>query len=445
MKKLEISQMKKLEQIVSTNGVLEKTRRQLSDSNFDPSFYLGNQVLTSVSFDTGSTEPEQELYSLLNSLVDNLTTLTQDIEHDVIVLQETASHTESTLMNELESHSTNLNKVEVAVDDVQKNFDKAIEGSLRIGGRLASTELEKINIDTAIELMQFIHFFKSSSDTLTPSLISSIPTHQVKTLLPEGMRNKDWGVISYIVHDLKQILNEINAEEVSAAQKIVLAISESVEAELLGEFDISLNQLMELGDDKNVVKHARQVAEWLSLFNNGQSLIKRYIFTVVQRRIPSDIFYNGFADSRNDNIMNKAWNKITDALHVKRADIPGDDDSSAGASMDGSDDDDDVKHFSVNKKQNNPNNVFTSLPSILAGLGQTHNQNSHSSVVLIDHLSGLFNTINKVCQEQFAIIRLVFPPQIIARVTRMLVQRIFNDPAFGIQTKVVSFINNLIF
>lgn len=56
----------------------------------------------------------------------------------------------------------------------------------------------------------------------------------------------------------------------------------------------------------------------------------------------------------------------------------------------------------------------------------------------MDHLSGLFSMINTVCQEQFSIIRAVFPTHTIAKVTRMLIQRIFNDLAFGIQARVDS-------
>jgi hypothetical protein len=35
--------------------------------------------------------------------------------------------------------------------------------------------------------------------------------------------------------------------------------------------------------------------------------------------------------------------------------------------------------------------------------------NTSSSLLLIDHLSGLFAMINNVCAEQFEIIRMVFP------------------------------------
>lgn len=68
--------------------------------------------------------------------------------------------------------------------------------------------------------------------------------------------------------------------------------------------------------------------------------------------------------------------------------------------------------------------------------GSPDRENNGSSGSPGDHLSELFGTIIAVCAEQFDIIRKVFPQQTVARVTRLLIQRIFNDPAFGIQTRV---------
>jgi len=55
---------------------------------------------------------------------------------------------------------------------------------------------------------------------------------------------------------------------------------------------------------------------------------------------------------------------------------------------------------------------------------------------VIDQLSELFGTISLVCQEQFTVIRMIFPSSAVARITRLLIQRIFNDPLFGIQKRV---------
>eukprot|EP00904_Undaria_pinnatifida_P003770 jgi/Undpi1/13394/HiC_scaffold_8.g03053.m1 len=51
-------------------------------------------------------------------------------------------------------------------------------------------------------------------------------------------------------------------------------------------------------------------------------------------------------------------------------------------------------------------------------------------------LSGLFRRVVTVCQNQFAVIGQVFPPPLVAKVTRLLLQRILNDPVYGVQARV---------
>lgn len=50
-------------------------------------------------------------------------------------------------------------------------------------------------------------------------------------------------------------------------------------------------------------------------------------------------------------------------------------------------------------------------------------------------LSGLFRRVVSVCQSQFAVIGQVFPPPLVAKVTRLLLQRILNDPVYGVQVR----------
>eukprot|EP00752_Nemacystus_decipiens_P010830 g9629.t1 len=51
-------------------------------------------------------------------------------------------------------------------------------------------------------------------------------------------------------------------------------------------------------------------------------------------------------------------------------------------------------------------------------------------------LSGLFRRVVTVCQNQFAVIGKVFPPPLVAKVTRLLLSRILNDPVYGVQARV---------
>ena len=52
-----------------------------------------------------------------------------------------------------------------------------------------------------------------------------------------------------------------------------------------------------------------------------------------------------------------------------------------------------------------------------------------------DSLSGLFRRVVTVCQNQFAVIGQVFPSPLVAKVTRLLLSRILNDPVYGVQVR----------
>ena len=97
-------------------------------------------------------------------------------------------------------------------------------------------------------------------------------------LLPPGLCNQPWGTISRTLHDLKSILTdtEMNSEEVSQATQIVFAICQSIEYELLGQFDVALNRLMYNMNDKSLAKNARELAHWLHLYSGGRSIQQKY-------------------------------------------------------------------------------------------------------------------------------------------------------------------------
>jgi hypothetical protein len=59
-----------------------------------------------------------------------------------------------------------------------------------------------------------------------------------------------------------------------------------------------------------------------------------------------------------------------------------------------------------------------------------------------DALSEFFGLISSLCQKAFTLIRQVFPPSASLKVTRMLIDRMVNDPAFGIQVRVAEVLDD---
>jgi hypothetical protein len=118
------------------------------------------------------------------------------------------------------------------------------------------------------------------------------------------------------------------------------------------------------------------------------------------------------------------WNNIGKAISsIMRGGGVGNDSSGDDGSSDGASE----------RSSNDGGATAATTPAALSGFASSGDL---GAVSLIDNLSALFKMINNVCQEQFVIIRKVFPTHTVARTTRSLVQRVFNDPAFGIQHRV---------
>lgn len=412
-------------------------RKNLNAYTFDASSYLEPHVST-VSID--AADPEKKLFALFDKLTKQFTDLSLDIEEDVTGLQNQARHTERQLLHEMEYNSEKLVEVGDAVDSVKLSFDLASEGAVRIGGKLSAAERERSHIEKSIELLGYIKVFQDTpADKYTAAVKENATAKELRDALPAGLQKKNWGTISEMLHDLKKILFELNSEDIRNANNNITRVADRVEMELLQEFEkVIINLISDKHEDPRLIERAKELAEWLHLYNNGQSIQKRYIFTVVQHRIPNDTFFQnnvGFSEHGGPGAGNKTvkntpksgaptpsttlgwlWgSKPTNAAQLSQSRHPGgeDDNFSDDGSTPGQ-----STHYPLIKTASMDSGGFT------GGLS------------LMDHLSGLFSMINTVCQEQFSIIRNVFPAHTIAKVTRMLIQRIFNDPAFGIQARV---------
>ncbi len=408
---------------------LETTRRIIKTTYFDPSNYIGQQI-SAISID--GTDPEIKLFQIFEELTEHLTQLSEGIEDEVRTLQCEASNTEAMLMEDLDDQLDKLEQVGEELDLLKYNFDLSSEGAMSIGGKLSTFERERNQVTKSIELLAYIQYFEEHADRYQSNIINQMNAERLKSILPGKMSTMNWDEISRILHDLNRVMTDMNKPEVENSQQIIISITEIVETELLGQFDNILHELMENATNLSKISKAKSLASTLHLFNNGLALQKRYIFSVIQKRIPSDAFFTGGNNTVNnkESLLNKFKSKF---IPGQEGGDYGDDDSSAGASQNNSDNEEDESLPIQSKQQTGPSNFIDNLKS-LADIGG--NNQTMSSFQLLDHLSGLFTMINRVCLEQFDIIRQVFPAHTIARVTRLLVQRIFSDPAFGIQARV---------
>lgn len=134
---------------------MEEAKKQLQKVHFDSNAFI------SVEMKELSNATEQQLYELFKKLMDDVEEFSESLEEGVGVLQEAVDTADDILLNELRQHADRLNVVKDSVNEVERNFDRASEGAVRIGSRLAATERERSRIETAMLTLDLVTAFEA--------------------------------------------------------------------------------------------------------------------------------------------------------------------------------------------------------------------------------------------------------------------------------------------
>lgn len=384
-------------------------RSEVKASKYDAAALIDLQ-LSNVKWE-GNAEGtvEENLFIIFEGLSRDLALVANEVENEIIALQRQVKRADASMLNDLETHLEKLGEVRSAVDNVKVNFDRASEGAVRIGERLATSENERRRIEMAMELLNHIAWFEKTP-TAQFSELQNKTSEELRQALPASLQKKDWGVVSQVLCDLKRVLYDINASDVQNAQKNVVRLADAVEEKLLAEFDASVTDLMDNPSSATLIGICKDLIVYLHMYNNGQSLHKHFIACVVEKSIPR----SAFVEEKAAATSSSAWSKLTQGVSsvtqgvrslgniIKRGDAGG------GVGDDGGEGGDD-------------------------GGDDGGNGSGDDS---LDSLSQLFGSIGSICQQQFSLIRDIFPRHVVAKITRILIQKIFTDPAFGIQARV---------
>lgn len=225
------------------------------------------------------------LLSLFEDLTSKFVVLAKDIEDDLFLLNESIKQQDAIVHDELETHYNKLDEIGTLLNKLKTNYDVASKGALSVGEKLNHSETERKRIVSAIKWMDYVKIFQSIPANSFDGLHAMSIT-QLRALLPPSLVNMDWGEISKILFELRRVLSDINSEDVQIAQKNVIRLTEAIETELLGEFEVAVLDLMENPTVETHMVRTRELCKWLHLYNNGQSVQSRYIFTVIEKRIP---------------------------------------------------------------------------------------------------------------------------------------------------------------
>jgi len=344
-----------------------EVRTFLSNADFDSAAFIEQQI-ADVELDE---DVESKLLIVFDGLAQELSLFTEELEDEITQLSSDAHKWNESMLGEMDGHGEKLDGVRDAVNDVKTTFERASEGAVKIGDRLAVSEAERLRIQTGIELLTYINWYDKKDfghqdlELLDLKALSNVA-------IPEELRIKNWSIISVTLHNLRRSLLDISSEHAQNATKNVLRISEIVEQRLLDLFLAKLDILMEDDEysDPILLKDCRDLVESLHEFSSGSILHKRYIYAVIEKSM---------------------------LVHVQF-------------------------------DNHEPNHKTTGTK-----LDDYYTEKEKGS---IDYLSELFGSIGKLCNAQFSIIKNIFPKAIVPKITRILIQRIYNDPAFGIQGRV---------
>jgi len=393
---------------------VEETVRTVREEIRDAKFDAGDQIDNLLKEVEWSMNVEEQLLIIFEGLVRDVALVANEVENEVIAAQRVVKKADHAILSDLDTHFEKLGDVRAAVDDVKANFDQASEGAVRIGERLVASENERRRIEMAVDLLNHISWFEKAAPALFSDLQAK-SAQELREMLPSNLQRKPFGEISQIVSDLRKVLFDINSTDVQNAQKNVTLLTEALEARFLSEFESAVVDLMDDPGNLTLTETCKNLAVWLHSYQGGASLHKRFIQCVMEKSIPRPSI-----DSMPESMegQTSAWSKISSGVRAIGNKI-----------KDGVKDGVNIVKDGVNALTNKENE-----DNFDGGAGD-EGYNAQ------DSLSELFGKIGGICQQQFQLIRDVFPQNVVAKVTRMLIQRIFKDSAFGIQTRVDEVLN----
>ncbi len=190
--------------------------------------------------------------------------------------------------------------------------------------------------------------------------------------------------------DLNVVCEDLNAPYLENAVRCIRVFGERLEKRLLDRFEeaamaesSSPFSSASAGEEGSDVATMRECAYALLRFGDAVKLYNTYIYTIVAKQVQA---------------QNASSSSAAAAASSRRRPLPG-----------------------VHEEEEEDDEGVDSDVAVME---------------MRDNLSEFFGLISTLCQRAFTLIRQVFPPSASLKVTRMLIDRMVNDPAFGIQVRV---------
>ena len=132
------------------------------------------------------------------------------------------------LRSEMKAHGIKLDDINTSVDAMKKHFDHISMETLKVGDRLAIAERERSQVQSALELLDYIEHFEGAREGVFETIHDIKDIEKLRELLPPTMKEKTWGQVSLALYNVSSILQDINSAEVMRAQRNISAMAEAV-------------------------------------------------------------------------------------------------------------------------------------------------------------------------------------------------------------------------
>lgn len=404
-----------------------------------------DQELAQVALMIGSGKDSSEpLEHILASIEKTLLKDSRDITAQIGALQLAARTADESLKENLQVQHASLLAIDDKTNHVIREFDRALNGGLRIGERLAAAEAARQQVQYAEDLMAYIKFFEDCPREVA-SAVLDCRKEDLLTFLPEKLRHQSWFEVSRVFQSLRRILYDISVGEMEPReqasfvllQELVIALSTALEGVLLSMFERRMVLALEAPDDEARIADTRELVSALMLFNEGAALQKRYIFSVVaQRFVPKDMSKKkpGVGSKLLEGIgrtIKRAGEVVKIGANKPHADRGrgSDDSSSAGDEFEGAAEDhadplertpqkisdiiafgrygDTLLQLEDGLEQEEAQGVFGNLLAKTLALGRGPATLGEDSSEIMDRMSQLFASLHELFMEQILVLRKV--------------------------------------
>jgi hypothetical protein len=180
---------------------------------------------------------ELRLLELYSNLVSDMTFFAEETESEVSRLQGLVRHADNNLQQELDVHQEKVDLISTTIEQTIDNFKRASDSAVRIGERLSTSESERKRLVRAIELMRCVKVFEQADPSEFASA-GGLNNDELIEILPEQLREKNWGEISFVrglieqclllclimvfvlqlLMALRKIVSDVNSDQVSNAK-----------------------------------------------------------------------------------------------------------------------------------------------------------------------------------------------------------------------------------